>query len=371
MQSLADRIQAANKLLHPNAVPHEGKFGRRIEEIPDQTRFTFQRDRDRILHSNAFRRLQGKTQVFVAGEGDHFRTRLTHTMEVAQISRDIARAMGLNEDLAECIALAHDLGHPPFGHTGEEALDAWMLEHGQHFEHNEQSYRIVTVLEKHSSQYAGLNLNREVEEGLLKHSMVHPSLGHAIERSLEAEVANLCDEIAYISHDCDDGITADLFSVREVSAIPLAGSAYEISKARGSYIRSALVRIMVEDVLETSVPFLSNSPDDGPRVLFSAQLRTGVNELREFLATRMYPHPRIRVKADEGKQIVDLLCRHYYANPSEKIANIRQRTGASLVEAVKDYVAGMTDSFAWLQAADLGLLPVVVSTAQALEESPA
>ena len=170
VKTLDDRITAANSLLASHAVPIQGQRGREQKEPGDETRFPFQRDRDRIIHTQAFRRLKGKTQVFVAGEGDHYRTRMTHTMEVTQLSRDIARTLSLNEDLAECIALAHDLGHSPFAHMGEEALDAWMKKQGSHFEHNEQSLRVVTLLEEHSSAYRGLNLNREVLEGLKKHS---------------------------------------------------------------------------------------------------------------------------------------------------------------------------------------------------------
>src|SRR3989344_4963553 len=162
MQTLSDRIDQANSLLAPYAVPHGTSLGRENPEEEDATRFPFQRDRDRIIHTQAFRRLKHKTQVFVVGKGDHYRTRLTHTMEVAQISRDMARTLGLNEDLAECIALANDLGHPPFGHAGEDALDQWMRDHGSHFEHNAQSLRIVTLLEEHSSLQKGLNLNREI-----------------------------------------------------------------------------------------------------------------------------------------------------------------------------------------------------------------
>lgn len=357
MLPLSDRIKQANTLLGSFAVPHEGRLGRRVEEPDDETRFPFQRDRDRILQSTAFRRLQGKTQVFVSGEGDHFRTRLTHTMEVAQISRDVARVLAINEDLAECIALAHDLGHPPFGHTGEEALDAWMLEHKSHFEHNEQSYRIITVLEKRSSQYMGLNLNREVEEGLLKHSSVHPTEGHAIIPTLEAELANLADEIAYTSHDCDDGLTAELFSRDELTEIPLAREAWDRAQKRGTYIRGSLVHMLVKDLLETSLPDIASQSGE-PRIRLSPPMRESLTELRHFLTTRMYPHPRIRIKADEGKEIVTALCRHYFKHPSDKILAIQKRTESDLPSAIKDYVAGMTDNFAWLQAAELGLLSI-------------
>ena len=231
MQPLKDRLAAANTLLAPYAVPHEGVLGRTYPEAPDGTRFPFQRDRDRIIHTQAFRRLKGKTQVFVAGThgstqlttSDHVRTRLTHTMEVAQISRDIARTMGLNEDLAEAVALSHDLGHPPFGHAGEEALDRWMKKHGGSFEHNIQSHRVVTVLAEHSTQFPGLNLHQEILEGILKHRTPHDggivsgemvsgewshSRSHDLTThhspSLEAQIVNLSDEIAYTGHDCED-----------------------------------------------------------------------------------------------------------------------------------------------------------------------
>jgi len=355
MTSVQDRITEANKMLHPRAVPHDGKIGRSFPEPPDNTRFPFQRDRDRIIHTTAFRRLQGKTQVFVAGEGDHFRTRLTHTMEVAQIARDVTRVLHLNEDLAECIALAHDLGHPPFGHTGEAALNAWMLEQGLHFEHNEQSYRIVTILEKRSSQYGGLNLNREVEDGLLKHATIHPQSQEVLSHSLETQIVNIADEIAYTSHDCDDGLLADLFSIKELIQIPLAREASERSKERGTHVRGSMVYLMVKDLL-TSADALLQSKGTEPLTL-SPTMRAGLDEVKHFLWERMYPHPRIRLKAGEGKVIVDLLCRHYHLHPTDKILNIKERTSSTLIEAIKDYVAGMTDNFAWLQAAEWGLLP--------------
>lgn len=368
MRTLSERIKQANSLLSPYAVPHQGRLGRHVEEPNDDTRFTFQRDRDRIFHTAAFRRLQGKTQVFVSGEGDHFRTRLTHTMDVAQIGRAIARALSLNEDLTECICLAHDLGHPPFGHRGEAALDAWLSNYHLGFEHNLQSFRIVTVLEKHSSLYTGLNLNIEVEEGLLKHSEVHPTLGHALEPTLEAEVTNLADEIAYTAHDCDDALMADLFTLKELRAIPLAKEAYERSKARGTYIRGSLAHILVRDLLEASSERLERSAGEGQRIGFSLPMRQSLNELRRFLAGKMYDHPRVANKAIEGQQIIEQLCRYYIAHPNDKLANIQQRTGGTDVEAVKDYVAGMTDNFAWLQAAELGLLPVTYADTAESEE---
>lgn len=336
MLSLHERITDANKLLHPHAVPHEGVLGRVYDEPADDTRFPFQRDRDRIIHSYAFLRLQAKTQVFAVGEmGDHVRTRLTHTMVVAQISRDLARMMGLNEDLAECIALAHDIGHPPFGHAGEEAIDAWMKEHGSRFEHNEQSYRIVTLIEKHSSHYTGLNLNREVLEGLQKHSTT-------IRHSLEAKLVNIADEIAYHAHDCDDGLNAGLFSRTELIGVPLAAEAYERTLERGTYIRGALQHMMVHNLLEHST---LNPADDHP-ITFSSDMRHGITELRQFLWDHMYTHPQVVLQTQAGQAIVEALCRSLYASPSQKITDLQERTGSSLLEAVKDYVAGMSDTYA-------------------------
>jgi dGTPase len=358
IETLSVRIHQANTLLAPYATVHEGRMGRRMEEPGDETRFPFQRDRDRIFQATAFRRLQGKTQVFVSGEGDHFRTRLTHTMEVAQIGRDIARALQLNEDLTECIALAHDLGHPPFGHVGEEAIDGWMREHGMRFEHNNQSFRIVTILEKRSGKYPGLNLNREVEEGLLKHHDTHPHEGHALERTAEAELANIADEVAYTSHDCDDALMGEIFPLKELIKIPLAREAYDRSKKRGTYLRGSLVHLLVKDLLATSASLLEKNAE-GPRIGFSDEMRSQIKELRTFLAERMYFHPRIRHKALEGHAILDLLCREYFDHPNQKILAIQERTECSLPEAVKDYVSGMTEGFAWSQAAELGLLPVV------------
>ncbi len=341
MFDLRNRITEANKLLSPYAVPHEGRLGRAFPEAADETRFPFQRDRDRIIHSYAFLRLQAKTQVFAAGEmGDHVRTRLTHTMVVAQISRDVARMMQLNEDLAECIALAHDIGHPPFGHAGEAAIDAWMKEHGGQFEHNLQSHRIVTVLEKHSSLYTGLNLNLEVVNGLLKHT---PGIQH----SLEAQLTNLADEIAYIAHDCDDGLNAGLFSRAALLEVPLAKEAYERTLERGTYIRGALQHLMVHDLLQNS----SMKPSDAEPISFSKEMRDGINDIRLFLWDHLYMHPQIRQQAESGQKVVDHLCRMLFEHPTDKIMELQERTGSTLLEAVKDYVAGMTDTYARAMAA--------------------
>lgn len=335
MFNLSERIREANTLLCKEAVPHEGRLGRVSQEPEDDTRFPFQRDRDRIIHSYSFLRLQAKTQVFAAGEmGDHVRTRLTHTMVVAQISRDLARMWRLNEDLAECIALAHDLGHPPFGHAGEEALDAWMKEHGGHFEHNEQSERIITVLEKHSSAYRGLNLNREVIEGLRKHV--------PIRHSLEAHVVNVADSIAYHAHDCDDGLNAGLFSLEELMANALIRKSADQSEERGTYIRGSLQHLMVHDLLAHS----SLRLDDPQPIRFSEAMSRDIDELRRFLWNRMYMHPQVRTQAEEGQRIIRTLCRHYEEHPLPKILELAERTGSNAIDAIKDYVAGMTDTYA-------------------------
>jgi dGTPase len=330
MDSLTERLSAANSLLAPYAVPLNGTLGRVQPERDDETRFPFQRDRDRIIHTQSFRRLQGKTQVFVAGEGDHYRTRLTHTMEVAQLSRDIARTLGLNEDLAESIALAHDLGHPPFAHMGEEALDAWMRKHGSHFEHNEQSLRTVTVLED-------LNLNREILEGLQKH---RKDGEHPRSPSLEAQLVNIADEIAYSAHDYDDGLRAGLFAPGENEQL---------------FGDDSVIHQLVHDLYKTTEENLKrlgiNTLDDvyaatEPLVKFSDTMRNSLRQLQHFLNERMYSHPRVLEASRQGQQIITRVCDKLAAAPTEKVLALQKRTGSSLTEAVKDYVAGMTDAFA-------------------------
>lgn len=371
MKSLDDRLRDADTLLAPYATPHIGGLGRMHEEPEDATRFPFQRDRDRVIHTRAFRRLKGKTQVFIASESDHHRTRLTHTMEVAQISRDMARTMGLNEDLTECIALAHDLGHPPFGHSGEETLNEWMEEHGGRFEHNEQSYRIVTLLETHCSLYEGLNLNQEILEGLLKHRTPfdQPSLSsgelrpashpdpRSIPRSLslEAQVVNIADEIAYTGHDCEDGIRAELFSIDDLNAASdLAKAAQKQMKKRGTSLRGSIIDLLVTDLYEATSKQLTSQRiitlEDVYRakerlVRFSEGTRKSLDALRGFLWENMYLHPQVMARNETGKEIVRRLCAHYLENPSEKVTALVKSDGA-LVEAIKDYVAGMTDQYA-------------------------
>ncbi|MDD4287457.1 MAG: dNTP triphosphohydrolase [Candidatus Peribacteraceae bacterium] len=408
MLPLKERLQQANTLLAPYAVPHQGTLGRTVKEPEDETRFPFQRDRDRIIHTQAFRRLKGKTQVFVAGGSDHVRTRLTHTMEVAQISRDIARTLGLNEDLAECIALAHDLGHPPFGHAGEEALNAFMEQHGEHFEHNEQSLRIVTVLEEHSKLTPGLNLDREILEGLQKHSTPFDTstttneiiarrqalpawsassqgkdgswkenLRFSFHALLEAQVVNLADEIAYTAHDCDDGIGSQMFAFAEITAIPLAKKAADRAAARGTKLRGALIHLLVSDLYAATEQELDThairtlrevAAVPGPLVRFSPAMDLDLQALHDFLWQRLYLHPHVLACNAYGQSIVTALCRQYASHPSDKILALMQKNSSLLPEAVKDYVSGMTDAFALKQAQELKLTAALGAAPAAPEE---
>ena len=355
MTDLSDRIQQANTLLAPYAVPHEGTLGRSVREEPDATRFPFQRDRDRIIFTKAYRRLKGKTQVFVSGIGDHYRTRLTHTTEVVMVSRNIARTLRLNEDLAECIGLAHDLGHPPFGHAGEEALNHWMQKHNSSFEHNLQSLRIVETLAEHSERYTGLNLNQEVLEGLMKHRTPYDVPQQHIERhpSLEALVVNIADEISYTAHDIDDGLPEGLFTLQKLLSVPLIA---EITEKQGERtLLSILIDTLVSDLYAETTQNIeqkkimtlhdvyeqSTSPID-----FSTALRSKLDILRAFLWDNMYMHPAVKKRSARGQEIVIALCEHFLQNPHEQIQTLQKRNGSSLIEAVKDYVSGMTDAYA-------------------------
>jgi len=370
MEPLHTRITQATTLLAPYAVPHGGMLGRTTKEPEDETRFPFQRDRDRIIHTQAFRRLKGKTQVFVASADDHVRTRLTHTLEVAQISRDIARTLSLNEDLAECIALAHDLGHPPFGHTGEEALDSFLRKHDSRFEHNAQSLRIITVLEEHSSVHTGLNLNCEVLEGLQKHSTPHDSpAGPLHAPTLEAAIVNLADEIAYTAHDCDDGLSSKLFDRKMLTMVPLAREAADRACARGTSLRGALIHLLVTDLYAATEAALRQSGitsleqvlhSTGPLVRFSEATEKRLQELRTFLWRNLYLHPHVRSHNEEGRSLVLALCKSYEADPPAKVLELQKALHSTLPEAIKDYVAGMTDAYAIEQAGVRGItVPVI------------
>ena len=350
-------MQEANALLALYAVPIGGMLGRTHIEADDETRFPFQRDRDRIIHTQAFRRLKHKTQVFIADKGDHYRTRLTHTMEVAQISRDMARTLNLNEDLAEAIALAHDLGHTPYGHAGEEAMHEEMQRWGGSFEHNAQSLRIVTVLEERSKRYPGLNLNGEILEGLQKHrtSFDRGESNPPHAPSLEAQIVNLADEVAYTAHDIDDGLRAGVFSLQDLLRIPLFREAHERSEKSGTEVRGSIIHLLVTDTYAETEHRLRQQhiqtlegvySSHIPIVSFSDAINEKLALLRNALTDRFYRHPDVITHSTEGKRIIHALFRAFEKHPPEKVQELQKKTGSSLPEAIKDYIAGMTDQFA-------------------------
>jgi dGTPase len=344
--------------------------GRKYREAPPEWRTQYQRDRDRVIHSRAFRRLEYKTKVFLNGAGDHFRTRLTHTMEVAGISRNIARALKLNEDLAETIALAHDLGHSPFGHKGEAVLSRLMKRHGG-FEHNRQSLRIVEELEQKYPRFRGLNLSWEVREGLVKHYTAydHPSKRAgfpAKSSSLEAQVANLADEIAYYSHDLDDGLDSGLLSEtqlkREVRFWRKANQIVEREygrlpdECRRYFIIRCIIDLQVKDVVGTTEQHILESEVNSadrvrlqpkPLVQYSPERRKLNLELRDFLYKNLYYNPTVNEPHIRARRILEELFRYYTSHHAALGTLARQgarRDGWA--RAICDYLAGMTDRYA-------------------------
>ena len=357
--------------LAPYAASTETSRGRRIAEAAPDGRSEFQRDRDRIVHSAAFRRLEYKTQVFVNHEGDLFRTRLTHSIEVAQIARSIARNLGLNEDLVEAIALAHDLGHTPFGHAGQDALDDCMREHGG-FEHNLQSLRVVDHLESRYGAFDGLNLTFETREGILKHCSPRNAerLGELGERflrhqqpGLEAQLANLADEVAYNNHDVDDGIRSGLISTDELAEVPIF--ALHLATVRSTYPGLADRRVIHETVrrmINTLVGDLTRqtaenvrrrgpgSIDDvrrsPPLVGFSEGMQAEQQVLKNFLRQRLYQHYRVARMAAKSRRIVRELFEAFVADQRLLPPEFQQRARGDPPRAIADYIAGMTDRYA-------------------------
>ena len=367
--------------------------GGSIPSPASKGRSPFRRDCDRIIHSTAFRRLKHKTQVFVFDEGDHYRTRLTHTLEVAQVARALARALGLNEDLAEALALAHDLGHPPFGHAGERALDECLSAFGG-FDHNAQTLRVVTALERRYPTFDGLNLTWETLEGLVKHNgpltdRDGKPLGryraHGVPEtiqqyvrlqdlqlwsfpSVEAQVAAVADDIAYDAHDIDDGLRAELFSLEEIAAVALPGEI--VAEIRAAYpgldagrlvhefIRR-LIGLLIEDVVaETGRRLAALAPRSADEVRqapsgvagFSAAIAKAEGAIKAFLETRMYRHARVQRVMDEAARVIRDLFARYTAHPDDLPAEWREGL-AGADEAVRarriaDFVAGMTDRYA-------------------------
>ncbi len=356
--------------------PDESR-GRLVDEGRSAHRSCFQRDRDRIIHSTAFRRLKHKTQVFVEHEGDHFRTRLTHSIEVAQVARTIAGALGLNSELTEAVALAHDLGHTPFGHTGEEALDECMQPYGG-FDHNAQAIRIVTALEQHYAAFDGLNLTWETLEGIAKHNgPVTGDIPYALAEanaafdlelgsyaSAEAQVAALADDIAYNNHDLDDGLRAGLFAVEDILHLPIVGRCFAEVDAKypgleGERRRHEALRrvfgVMVEDVLAENAARLAASKAGSaqdirelgrPVVQFSAGLWAELKQIRAFLFEHMYRHETVKRMRVETAQVVRALFAAFMAEPSHLPKGWRADGELAQARMISDYIAGMTDRFA-------------------------
>jgi dGTPase len=373
--------------------------GRRFAEPPSRTRSDFRRDCDRIIHATAFRRLAHKTQVFVFHEGDHFRTRLTHTLEVAQIARSLARALGLDEDLAEGCALAHDLGHPPFGHAGERALDGCLSECGG-FDHNAQTLRVVTALERRYADFDGLNLTWETLEGVVKHNgpltdragrPVARYVAHGVPRAIadyskshdlelwshtsaEAQAGAIADDIAYDAHDIDDGLRADLFRLDDIAQVPLAGEILrdistrhphtEPTRRAHELVRRLIAR-MIEDVVAQSSRNLMKLESreaasvrraGAPVITFSAAMAEADRAIKDFLYPRMYRHRRIMRIMGEAEQVVRDMFAHYVAHPSDLPAEWSAHTGGQTDDAARarhigDFIAGMTDRFALVEHA--------------------
>ena len=359
--------------------------GRRFKEDESRTRTPFARDRDRIIHTSAFRRLKEKTQVFVAHEGDNFRTRLTHSLEVAQVARSLATALGLDSDLAETIALGHDIGHPPFGHAGEDELQDKMKPYGG-FDHNVQTFRVVTELEHRYPDFLGLNLTWETLEGIIKHNgpvtekLGKPSwkaiskydndynLGLGTWASAEAQVAALADDIAYNNHDVDDGVEAGLFNLDELLDVPLIGPILFAVKSERPDLDARLTRLeavrrmigaMVDDVMGETLQRAAatgvQTPDavralDHALVAFSPDMAEDLARLRQFLHARMYRHWRVNRTRSQARRILAEMFSLFLAEPdvlpSVWFEKSQNRDEAGRARVVCDYIAGMTDRFA-------------------------
>jgi len=357
------------KNLAPYACHSGTSSGREYEEEEHPFRSRFQRDRDRIIHSKAFRRLEYKTQVFVNHEGDHYRTRLTHSLEVAQISRTIARALRLNEDLSETIALAHDLGHPPFGHSGQDVMNELMQGHGG-FEHNRQSLRVVTLLEKPYANFPGLNLTYEVLEGISKHFTEYDlPQGRGFiregEPSLEAQLVNLADEIAYNNHDLDDGLRSQMINFEQLQEIEIWQTHFEkvckkfpsLSdelKARATI--KELINLLVSDLLvqsekniaEKNIQNVKDVREKGAQLIgFSEKVKKQTTQLKRFLFSNLYRHYRVERMAVKAGRILTDLFGAYLNNPKILSSEVFEKSNeADKHRAICDYIAGMTDRFA-------------------------
>ena len=375
--------------------------GRRFPEPPNPARSAFRRDCDRIIHATAFRRLAHKTQVFVYHEGDHFRTRLTHTLEVTQIARALARALGLDEDLAEGCALAHDLGHPPFGHAGERALDHCLADCGG-FDHNAQTLRVVTALERRYADFDGLNLTWETLEGLVKHngpltdragSPISRYVQHGVPRAIteyssahdlelwchtsaEAQVGAIADDIAYDAHDIDDGLRADFFTLEEIARVPLVGDilheiaalhpVIEPGRRVHELVRRLIARMIEDVVAQSACNFQAHSfrsvdqvrAAGMPVIGFSAAMAEADSAIKGFLYPRMYRHQRIMRIMGEAETVVRDLFAHYVARPADLPPDWGFERSEAIDASVRarriaDFIAGMTDRYALIEHARL------------------
>ncbi len=361
----------------PYACDPRQSRGRLHGGAPSPTRSEFQRDRDRILHSTAFRRLKHKTQVFILHEGDHYRTRLTHTLEVAQVARSIARSLWLNEDLAEAVALAHDLGHPPFGHAGEDALDEAMQGRGG-FDHNAQSLRIVTTLENHYAKFDGLDLCWETLEGIVKHNgPLEPPYAYGLTAyegfhelraetfaSLEAQAAAVADDVAYNAHDVDDGLRSGAFTADDLRTVPFAAAIMEeIERSYGSLsdrrmrheIVRRLITYQIEDVIAVGFAALGRGDirtvEDvrmaGRCLLsFSEEMSEAIVDLKAFLFERLYRHPEVLVVRADAKAKLTAVFHRLLDRPA-LLPEKWRREDDDLARRICDYVAGMTDGYAF------------------------
>lgn len=388
MSAARDWMQPESKFLAVYAVKPEDSRGRLLSEEESENRSPFQRDRDRIIHSMAFRRLEYKTQVFVNHEGDHYRTRLTHSLEVAQLARSIARSLNLNEDLAEACALAHDMGHPPFGHAGEDALQEALKEHGG-FDHNAQTLKLMMVLEQRYADFDGLNLTWETLEGIAKHNgpvtSPHQTLTACNEMfdlrlstyaSAEAQVAALSDDIAYHNHDIDDGLRAGLFEVEDLLHLPMVGQTFrDVVKKYPLLNRQRLahegvrriINTMVVDLLEETHRKLGNlnpkSAEEirnagGAVVSFSDEMQSVHRQLRKFLTERMYKHYKVNRMTSKARRVILQLCEIFVKEPECLPTEWYKQVKAATKEDAKhqiiaDYISGMTDRYAMQEYARL------------------
>jgi dGTPase len=356
------------QLLAPWGMRSASSRGRRYPEAEHAMRTCFQRDRDRIIHSSSFRRLEYKTQVFVNHEGDNYRTRLTHSLEGAQIGRTVARAMGLNEELTECLVLGHDLGHTPFGHSGERVMNELMSAHGG-FEHNRQTLRILELLERRYPGFRGLNLTWEVREGIIKHrpdsdATAPPEYAPGEAPTLEAQLVDHVDEIAYNNHDVDDGLASGMFTVEQIREVALFREAHDDARERGleegRMARHHVVRWIIDrcvrDLIGTSRSNLAEAGVESVRdvreagrrlVAYAPEMAARVLELKDFLFRNMYRHYRVVRMGDKAGRLLRDLFESYVAEPRQLPPHFQgQIEKEGVHRVVCDYIAGMTDRFA-------------------------